>query len=518
MPKIKNNLSLLTSKKNFLDAKQVSNPDELERYLITLMEVANKHYQTAHLQSKNNLDTKEFSSCKEKFREIMSIIEKKGNPTQLTNELYFEAWTSMLYSDVYTLNLDPETEEKLNGLNKKILAIEIDFNQLVIKKISLESNDKNKNSLKQLKHIDNFQQFWIVSQNSLKAEYCYNFAEFLIKKSSFEKSIYYFKKSASFYREAAKKSIHAQHKMKLLNFANQTNKRIQFIQERSNQNQCNVLTPPLKKLVIHLKKLPDALSPRWKIINNPSLLFPSKTKSFPKTTNLVKNSTPSHPIKRKRTLFTNLTSSDELSYQKTKKLKKMSPICQLRSLWIIECEKIVDKFKQLSIEIDLVHLSNNKKSFNERKAIVHNNYAIFLVEDLNNIEKKYSDAQKITSLKKAAQLLEKSIEFYKKTHLSEKKEALEQCITTLKSSLIKLETTINQMATSKDSSSIKAQKCRTKSTMTLSDEKLFDYQGIYSTRLACKFFKDSFTDTPINNQNLRKVYLRPKLAQVSKIL
>ena len=52
-------------------------------------------------------------------------------------------------------------------------------NQLVIKKISLESNDKNKNSLKQLKHIDNFQQFWIVSQNSLKAEYCYNFAEFL---------------------------------------------------------------------------------------------------------------------------------------------------------------------------------------------------------------------------------------------------------------------------------------------------------------------------------------------------
>ena len=80
MPKIKNNLSLLTSKKNFLDAKQVSNPDELERYLITLMEVANKHYQTAHLQSKNNLDTKEFSSCKEKFREIMSIIEKKGNP------------------------------------------------------------------------------------------------------------------------------------------------------------------------------------------------------------------------------------------------------------------------------------------------------------------------------------------------------------------------------------------------------------------------------------------------------
>ncbi|MFZ0218806.1 MAG: hypothetical protein WAL30_01180 [Candidatus Aquirickettsiella sp.] len=180
-------------------------------------------------------------------------------------------------------------------------------------------------------------------------------------------------------------------------------------------------------------------------------------------------------------------------------------------LWAIECEKILAKFNELNVAIDLNHLSNNKKSFNERKAIPHNNYAIFLIENLNNAAKNYSDAEKIASLKKAEQLLEKSAEFYNHANLVEEKNSIEHCIRTIRSSVKHLETTLNQITKAKakadDSPSIKTRALRTNPIIN-NVENLRKYQPILSTRLAYKFFNISFPegDTQTTNpQNTKKI-------------
>ncbi len=169
---------------------------------------------------------------------------------------------------------------------------------------------------------------------------------------------------------------------------------------------------------------------------------------------------------------------------------------------VIEQEKILNTFKKLNIVVDLAEVSNNKKSFDERRAIAHNNYAIFIIEDLNNIEENYADSKKLKFLKKVEELLKNSAEFYKKANLPEEK-IIEQCIHVLKTSLVNLETKINQIIKSKDSSLINAEK-DPKPTVTFSDKKYREYQGTYSARLACKFFKDAPADTYINDQHLSK--------------
>lgn len=452
MPKVKNkNLPILLYKKNFFSASL--NKQELENRLISLMKAANEHYKTVYLKSKKKLDIAAFNSCKEEFQKIKSIIESEGNPTQLTNALYFEAWISILYSDVHALNLDLETEKKLNALHKKILAVEADFNQLQTKKSSLDTNDNNS----QLSYIDSFQKFWFINKNRLQADCYYNLAEFFIKKLNFKKSIRYLKKAVIFYKETAEKSINSIQKAKFINLAAKTNERIEFVMEQFNKNQYNALTPPLKKLILHFQKLPNSLS-RWKIINKKSLF---SSKALSQTIHKVKNSSSSYPRKRKKKLVKKLMSND-INTQTTKKIKKNPSIYNSGSLWNTSRKKILDEF--INIEINLVHLSNPKKSYDERKAIAYNNYALFLVENLNNPKKNCLETEKLASLKKAEQQLEKSIEFYNI-------DGVTHCISLIRSIRKYFENHI-------------------KGTPGL-NEQYHEYQHRYSTRYARQFFKGS---------------------------
>lgn len=275
---------------------------------------------------------------------------------------------------------------------------------------------------------------------------------------------------------------------------------LSFAQQQSEKNPCNTLTPPLKKLLIHLKKLPH--SSQWKIINDAPLLFSSQAKSSLKTSHVVKHATPSYAAKRKRALFVDLTSDDKLNPQKNKKTKKDSPMYPLGPLWLMARRRIIDQFKQLNIDIDLTHLLSNETSFDERKAIVYNNYAIFLIEDLNNPEKKYSDTGKISALKKAEQLLKKSIRLYKKANLSEKKQALEQCINSIQSTISGLEAKRDETTTPKDSSPMNTQRYRSQSIINFPKEYFFEYQPIFSNRLAYKFFNASLPED--QDKNIKK--------------
>lgn len=445
MPKVKNkNQSILIdNKKNFYVQQKHNQVNEgLENFLTSLMKTAKDHYETVYLKSKKKLNINAFSACKEKFQKIMSVIEHVENPTQLTNQLYFEAWISLLYADVHALNLDPDTEVKLNALHKKILEIETDFNQLQTKKSSLELS----NSYSQLNYINDFHQFWLINKNRLLADCYYNFAEFFIKKSNFKKAIFYFKKSVNFYNETAKKSINPFHQKKFLGLANLTNQRCECAIEQFNENQYSTLTPPLKKLIVHLQKIPNSLS-RWKVINKKSLFSQSKTKSSLKEIN--KNS---------------------------KKIKKILPHCELAFLWKTARKKILDKFIEFNLDINLINLSNQKKSINERKAIVHNNYAIYLIESLIT-NTNYTEPEKLPFLEKAEQLLKKSSKLYENVDLLEKKLNVEQCANYIRSTRDNLENTIKDfsVATSKP--------------ITPFEKKYLEYQHTYSTRYALKFFK-----------------------------
>jgi hypothetical protein len=486
--KTSSNISILMDENEFLKAKQASNKQDLEDCLIELMERANKHYDAIYLKYKNNPDIEKFSFCMENFKKIKSIIEQKEPEiiTQLTKKFHLEAWISTLYSDIHALNLQPETEKQLNELNEKIHAVETDFNQLLTKISSLDSNDKS--SARLLNYIDDFQKTWESKKNILKGHYYYNFAETLIEKGNeeletnkrtfLEDAKHYFIQSADFYKQG-----------NLLEFEAQTKERIKKLEltakellDLSENN--NFTKTPSKKLVIVLTKL------------SPSSIWAA---SYPQSIAKI-----AKPNESRSTLGNKRKSFNNTIFKPVKKLKTDRSTSELEPLWNVECEKILNEFNQLNIAIDLAHLSNNEKSFDERRAIAHNNYAIFLIEDLNNAEKNYSDSKKIAFLKKVEELLKKSAEFYKNANLSEKKDAIEQCISNLRSSLTNLEINI------KDASSIKTEKCQTKPIMSLSDEKYRKYQHTYSTRYVHKFFKDSSSvnhTQNTNRQSVRKICL-----------
>lgn len=492
----KNTPSILMHEATFLSAKNANNEKDLEKHLTAIMTVANAHYNTVYRMYKNKPNIEKFSFCKENFQKIKSIIELKGNSTALINKIYLEAWISTLYSDVHALNLDPETEEELIKLNKKLLAIGTDFRKLQTKKASLDSKDENSVTL--LEYIDDFEQTWKTKEKRLIADSHYNFAETLVEKSKIEledkangqinqveAAMKFLAKAVNFYKQA-----------NLSKSADQTEQRIKELERTAKefQDSCknnHFTSHPVKELVVVLRRTSPPLkhaaitwtasykeAPKETSDKLPEVVDQSV---LPIVTQKITVSDAIKPTQRKRKSFDN-------DFKPAKKIKKTRPISasnnELETLWATEQKNILNKFSQLEIDINTNKINLKIGSFAERRAIVHNNYAIFLIEDLNNAEKNYSESEKLVFLKKAEQLLEKAAEFYEKANLSEKKNRIEQCVRTIRSSLTTLKTNITKPEAT---SSIKTKACK-KPIMTLSDEKYREYQGAYSARLAFKFF------------------------------
>lgn len=275
------------------------------------MKLANEKYDAVYRESKHDPDIENFSLCLKNFKEIKSIIEQKGNPSKL-NKFYFEAWISMLYSDVHALNLEPETEDQLNELNEKIQAIGTDFKQLLTKKSNLDPKDES--SIKLLKYIDDFKKNWESKKNMLLGHANYNFAEILVEKSSLKMAVDYFTKSNNFYINAANESYKALDKTKLVTFAEQTKARLEEIKTLLLLDDRNCRNS-VKKLKIHLQKLPDSITSSWTIINETTLSQASTEKSI--TTHVIKNSKLSNPTKRRRELH------EKSIHPEAKKIKKI---------------------------------------------------------------------------------------------------------------------------------------------------------------------------------------------------
>lgn len=432
MPKRKNNSPVPTNKKITFGAQLINDQDELKNHLLELMKTSEKNYHN-YLESKNK-EIKELTNTIKKFKAIMVIIEKNNNPTDLTNTLYFQAWTSILYFDIYNLeNFGPNNEDQLQAFNKKTLEIEIEINQLSIKKMSLSNKA-------QLKRIDNLQKFWIFNKNKLQGKHYYNLAESFIRLSDFEKSIAFLKKSAVFLREAAKQTIYYKYKSLILKFIDRINKRTDFAEMQFNKSQCNVtLTPPLEKLVIHLKKLSDESLPQWKIVK-PTSLPPTKTENFSKASNLIKNTRLSNPRKRK------WISEKKRDHAESKKSKKNCPsVIEDRVQWETVCKQLLNQFKEIKINDQLEGILDpfHKKSFNERKAIIHNNYAITIIENIKNSKRRDPHLNKLVLLDKAKSKFEASAKFYTQAGLIKEKGKITVCIDSIILSIEKLRTLSN---------------------------------------------------------------------------
>lgn len=458
------------------------NIQELEKNLMKQMNLANLYYNEIYRKYQNKPNIKEFSICRKKFNQIKSIIESEKISSPSIDKLYFEAWISTLYSNKHALNLEPETEEQLNILNQKIQEIGQELQQLLIKKSSLDLSD---NSSRLLKYINNFEHSWKTDEKRLLADATFNFAESLVEQSSFQQALYQFEQAINLYEKAAHAtdSIDDYNKQ-LLEFSKQTKERLEEIK---NQKDFPNILP--KELSIRLQRIPDFPS-KWKIVNQPSITQSVEEKPAVEIESFTEKTDLPEKLKRK--------SNEESTYPETKKLKKVSQNPNYKEL--------LDKFNDLNININLAELTNSNKSHDERRAIAHNNYSIFLIEDLNNKQNNYTNSKQVELLKKTENLLRSSAEFYEKTNLSKEKEVIEKLLDMLKRSRDTLKTKTNQPPQSKASSSINTEKYQTEPVTVLSEKKYREYQHTYSTRYVQNFFRENSSEQNLNiHQNLKIV-------------
>lgn len=447
----KNTPSILMHEATFLSAKNANNEKDLEKHLTAIMTVANAHYNTVYSMYKNNPNIEKFSFCKENFQKIKSIIELKGNSTALINKIYLEAWISTLYSDVHALTLDPETEEELIKLNKKLLAIGTDFRKLQTKKASLDSKDENSVTL--LEYIDDFEQTWKTKEKRLIADSHYNFAETLVEKSKIEledkangqinqveAAMKFLAKAVNFYKQA-----------NLSKSADQTEQRIKELERTAKefQDSCknnHFTSHPVKELVVVLRRTSPPLkhaaitwtasykeAPKETSDKLPEVVDQSV---LPIVTQKITVSDAIKPTQRKRKSFDN-------DFKPAKKVKidpAIAPHHKIKSQWKKECEHLLNEFSQMRINDKLEGILNpfHKKSFNERRAIACNNYAITIIMDLINSKKNAADSEKLELLEKAKKQFLNSSNFYTQTNLLKEKDKAKQCINILTLSIKKL--------------------------------------------------------------------------------
>ena len=480
--------SFLNDTSKFYKAIYSNSPQQFEKDLKKLMNQANENYDKIYRKSKNNPDIEKFNTCRENFSQIKSIIELKASSTPLINKLYLEAWISTLYSDVHALNLQVETKTQLKELIGKIQAIEVDFEKLSAESKKFPFNLDIEGTVDLLQYIQNFENTWKINKIKLLADIYFNFGLTLEENSNLENALIYFTRSKNSYKEAAKIAADSAISMnfkkgtlenelskgKLEKAVDQTQKKIQSLLNKKNPE------ASLKELCIHLQRIPDSAS-KWTIVNE---------------------SSPAESIKEKQEIKFN--DKNNFSSKIKRKFNKESiypePKKQKIDFRTLDCKKILYKFND--ININLSELTNTKKSFDERKAIVHNNYAIYLIECLNNQGKNFTHYKKLEFLQKAAQLLKNSAKFYKKADLVKEKGYIIECIATINSCQKNLKTQ-NQPLTHQKDSSIETQGFRTKS-LTHSD-KMRQYQTTFSTRLAYRFFN---TNLPENNLQTTKPIIK----------
>jgi hypothetical protein len=201
------------------------------------------------------------------------------------------------------------------------------------------------------------------------------------------------------------------------------------------------LTPPLEKLVIHLKKLSDNSPPqsssKWKIVNKVSL-SPSETENSSKDSNLIKKTPLYNLRKRKRVSEKNPEDAKGESIKKT-----CYSVAEEGVPWKTERKQLLNRFKEIKIndKLEAILAPFPKKSLNERKAIIHNNYAVFIIESLMNPE--VSDLNKLDRLDKAKKIFMRSAEFYTQAGLIKKKGGIIACIDSITLSIEKLRTLSN---------------------------------------------------------------------------
>lgn len=479
-----NELSKLKKKFNSI------NQPASEKKLIKLMNLANKYYDKVYLKFKNNPNVNAFDNCSQNFNEIKLLLKNK-KATPLINNLYIEAWISTLYSDVHALNLEIETEDQLNELIGKIQAIGTDFEKLSAKNETSNLNLSVKGAVDLLKYIQNFENTWKVNKIKLLADIHYNLGLTLEEKSNLEKALLYFMQSKKLYNEAAKitaavnmnfkkrLSENGLSKEKLEKAADQTEEKIQSLLSGKNP------TESQKKLHIHLQRIPDFPSKRIIVNEFPFAQSIEENRAI-EIKSLTEKKGLTSKIKRK--------SNEESTYLETKKQKI--------DLWAIERKKILEVFHSLKIDIDLDKIRLKIGSISKQKAIAYNNRAIYLVEDINNIKLNYSHSEKIKFLNDAIKYLTNSLEIYKNINFTEEKNNIEHCIKAISSSLKNIiEAYINQITKPEDSLSMKTQASPTKPIRSISEEKLREYQPIFSNRLVCKFFMNSFSKDNTQNTN-----------------
>jgi hypothetical protein len=414
--------SILIDKMEFLKVEQASGEKNLEKHLIDLMKLANEKYDAVYLESKDNPDIEKFTSCKENFEKIKSIIKPNKSSTELINKFYFETWISMLYSDVHALNLEPETEDQLNELNEKIQAIGTDFKQLLTEKPSF--NPKDESTIKLQKYIEDFGKNWNSKKNMLLGHTNYNFAETLVEKSEIKledktthliyqrDAIKFFKKSADFYKQA-----------NLFEFKAQTEQRIKVLEvtskELQNSSSNDLVKNPLKELVVVLRKLSPARETNG--IKTESVWVASCKSALDKLPEVVDHSTFPQLVSKKtaqsneipQTRGSKRESSDNIFFKPAKKIK-----------WEDACTQLLNEFEQIGINYKYYKLSDTNPSsqtLNKYKAILSIKHALSIIKNLMLSEENITKTEKQNRLKEVKNSVSYAIDYYSHAGLLKEK-------------------------------------------------------------------------------------------------
>ncbi len=438
------NLSFLIPKEKFQEAKDADSVRDLEDCLTELINTANRLYNQA--RAANN--SKKFISCIKNYEHIKAVInDKKTNFQSDFIELYdLEACLAICQAQLNSINTKPTKKTQLNAIKKNIKTIKVNFDALNNRINKLESALKNTASTtifkKLLDYRNVFLDHWKKGSNERKAHSYYNLAEIFKKKSDNLKNEP--SKKVQLLTSAKKllsKSLKLYNKAQLFDFANQTKKQIDELDPSLNTALLSENRSTLIKIGPVILTASGDRKLIWKA-SDKTMLAPSSIKNSVKISPSTKDSILSTHRKRKRESF-----DEHASFSSAKKSKSFS---ELNSLWQAESEKIIKQFRQIKIDDDLDKVTKSlvqnfspKESFDERRAIAHNSYAVTIItEKLQTPELLH--AEKISLLEKAKNQLEKSAKYYCRANLSLKSNEIQQCILCIGSSLKNLAAFINK--------------------------------------------------------------------------
>lgn len=378
MPGIsKKNINNLSFNALLIEAKNTTKVVNLETLLTKIINKLGKAYNNVLKNSQGN-HSPAFTRYQHYAKRIGKLIasqQKKGRTSPLIKTYYLEACLCYLQSSLNALSLEPSSEEQLNKNNATIADIKAKFEKLQEKFNTLQSNNANskndflKRAEKQLAdYLKKSPSSWEINQQ--QATYYWNYA-LTLEGSNLQNNISYLKKSAQFYKTAAKDCDQPNLKRQLTDFATQTRLYIAESKKRSHKN--------LPSLKVTLTRCND----KWRTVK---------------------------------------------------------PDIGFKSFGITECEQLLNEFTRMAIDQNLA--SSNAKSFDERRAIAYNNYAMTLLTNLKEALSNPMHSIAVTeirdTLNKTKQQFLQSAHYYAKASLLKNKGKAIQCINLLEPSIEKL--------------------------------------------------------------------------------